>query len=231
MREGAGAVPPPRTRAATSGKGKDCEQPGSAAARRSAFVEAAAASFFHHGYAGTTMSSIAQSVGGSKTTLWTYFPSKEHLFSAVVDDIVDVYGTALLVDLSPEQPVVDVLRKFSAVLVETLLHPTTRALYRLVVGESGRFPHIAELFFERGPRRGRQRLTDFMAAKMDMGELRRADPSVASQQFIGLCQASIYEYSNLNLPFDAPGRARVHRDLTAVIDTFSRAWIPQSSEG
>ena len=46
------------------------------ALRRKAFVDAAREAFFAHGYAGTTMSSIASAVGGSKTTLWSYFPSK-----------------------------------------------------------------------------------------------------------------------------------------------------------
>ena len=59
-----------------------------AAQRRKAFIDAAREAFFANGYAGTTMSSIASKVGGSKTTLWSYFPSKEELFEAVVDDIV-----------------------------------------------------------------------------------------------------------------------------------------------
>src|SRR3546814_14826440 len=71
-----------------------------AALRRKAFVEAARKGFLANGYAGTTMSSIASAVGGSKTTLWTYFPSKEALFEAVVDDIVDYYGAALQVERS-----------------------------------------------------------------------------------------------------------------------------------
>src|SRR3546814_17201673 len=70
-----------------------------AAARRKAFVDAARELFFANGYAGTTMSSIASKVGGSKTTLWTYFPSMEDLFAAVVDDIVAQYGDALAIDL------------------------------------------------------------------------------------------------------------------------------------
>src|SRR3546814_2195616 len=76
-----------------------------AALRRKAFVEAARKGFLANGYAGTTMSSIASAVGGSKTTLWTYFPSKEALFEAVVDDIVDYYGAALQVELPMDEAV------------------------------------------------------------------------------------------------------------------------------
>src|SRR3546814_10973530 len=75
------------------------------AARRKAFVDAAREGFFANGYAGTTMSSIASTVGGSKTTLWSYFPSKEALFEAVVDDIVDYYGAALQVELPVDEDV------------------------------------------------------------------------------------------------------------------------------
>ena len=44
--------------------------------RREAILEVAARSFFAHGYAATSMSSIAGELGGSKGTLWTYFPPR-----------------------------------------------------------------------------------------------------------------------------------------------------------
>ena len=52
-------------------------------------MAAARKAFLRDGYGQTSMSSIAADVGGSKTTLWNYFPSKEDLFAAVVDDQVE----------------------------------------------------------------------------------------------------------------------------------------------
>jgi len=127
------------------------------------------------------MSSIAGKVGGSKTTLWTYFPSKEDLFAAVVDDIVASYGQALQIDLPVDEPVTDVLGRFGHVLMATLMSPALLALYRLVVAEAERFPHLAETFYDRGPRRGKARLAEWMAEKMARGELRPGDPIFASQ--------------------------------------------------
>src|SRR3546814_10058628 len=50
-----------------------------AALRRKAYVDAGREAFLDAGFGATTMSSIAALVGGSKTTLWTYFPrSEEH---------------------------------------------------------------------------------------------------------------------------------------------------------
>ncbi len=199
-----------------------------AATRRKAFVDAARNAFFANGYAGTTMSSIASHVGGSKTTLWSYFPSKEELFAAVVDDIVESYGDALQVDLSLGDDVVPVLRRFAGVLVNTLMSEPLLALYRLVVGEAQRFPHLAETFYERGPRRGKARLAVWIGEKMAVGELRRGDPLLAVHQFAGLCQGRSYQFAVLNLPeARRPDRARIEAEIDAAIDTFYRAWGPE----
>src|SRR5947208_8772182 len=52
--------------------------------RRDAIVAIAREAFAADGYAGTSMSSIAARLGGSKGTLYSYFKSKEELFIAVV---------------------------------------------------------------------------------------------------------------------------------------------------
>ncbi|WP_332818663.1 TetR/AcrR family transcriptional regulator [Sphingopyxis sp.] len=196
-----------------------------AAMRRKAFVDAARELFFANGYAGTTMSSIASKVGGSKTTLWTYFPSKEDLFAAVVDDIVASYGQVLQIDLPLEEPVTEVLRRFAQVLMATLLSPPLLALYRLVVGEAERFPHLAETFYDRGPRRGKARLGEWVAEKMVRGELRMGDPMQAVYHFAGLCQSGLYQQAVLGLP-QGRDHHRVADEIDAAIDTFYRAWGP-----
>src|SRR3546814_18306783 len=101
------------------------------------------------------MSSIAALVGGSKTTRWTYFPSKEALFAAAVDDIVAVHAKALSTPLPIDQPIAEVLERFAISLLESILSPKVIGLHRSVAGEAQRFPHVAELFYERGPDKGR----------------------------------------------------------------------------
>ncbi|AQA00254.1 TetR family transcriptional regulator [Sphingopyxis sp. QXT-31] len=194
-----------------------------AAARRKAFVDAARILFFANGYSGTTMSSIAATVGGSKTTLWTYFPSKEELFAAVVDDIVGEYGSALHVDLPVDQPVTEVLTRFGNVLMTTLISTPLLSLFRLVVGEAERFPHLAETFYDRGPRRGKARAADWVAAKMERGELRQGEPMQAVRHFAGLCQSGLYQHAVLGLP-EGRDTSRMAAEVDAAVDTFYRAW-------
>ena len=196
-----------------------------AAMRRKAFVDAARELFFANGYAGTTMSSIASKVGGSKTTLWTYFPSKEELFAAVVDDIVAQYGDALAIELPLDEPVPDVLRVFGNLLMTKLTATPILSLFRLVVGEAERFPHLAETFYERGPRRGKARAAVWVGEKMVRGELRMGDPMRAVQQFTGLCQSGLYQFAMLNLP-ESRDLARLQDDVDAAVDAFYRAWKP-----
>ena len=56
-----------------------------------------------------------------------------------------------------DEPVPDVLRVFGNLLMTKLTATPILSLFRLVVGEAERFPHLAETFYERGPRRGKAR--------------------------------------------------------------------------
>ncbi|WP_449472679.1 TetR/AcrR family transcriptional regulator [Sphingobium chungangianum] len=194
-----------------------------AIARRRGFVIAATEAFFARGYGGTTMSSIASDVGGSKSTLWSYFPSKEELFAAVVDDIVERYGEALSVALPPDEPVELVLRRYAHALLSTIYSEPILKLQRLVVGEATRFPHLASLFYERGPRRGKQRLEAYFAALIARGKLRAGDAAIAVDQFAGLCQTGEYQRALLDL-----GQARdariTERETNLAVTAFLRIW-------
>ncbi len=196
------------------------------AARRGAIVEVAREVFFADGYAGTAMSAIATRLGGSKTTLWSYFPSKEDLFAAVVDDIVDRYGTALTIPLDRSAPVPDTLRQFATALMATVLSKPIISLHRIVTGEAGRFPEIGALFYQRGPRRVKARLAEYIEVVMDDGKLRRGDARVASRQFMALCHGGRFQEALLSVS-NTEGRT-VEMDIEAAIDTFMRTWGPES---
>ena len=200
-----------------------------AAVRRKAFVDAAREAFLANGYAGTTMSSIASKVGGSKTTLWSYFPSKEDLFAAIVDDIVHHYGQVLSIDLPVDRPVPEVLRNFGNVLMTKLTSPPLLSLYRLVVGEADRFPHLAETFYDRGPRRGKARAAEWVAEKMVRGEIRMGDPMRAVQHFSGLCQSGVYQFALLGMR-EAGDIDRLAEEVDLAVEHFCRAWCPPAPE-
>jgi AcrR family transcriptional regulator len=192
-------------------------------AKRAAIVETARAAFFAQGYGATSMSSIAATVGGSKTTLWSHFRSKEELFAAVVDDIVERYGAALAIDLPLDAPVAATLERFAAALLSTIMSAPIVELHRMVTGEAARFPEMALVFWERGPKRGKARLADYFAAAMADGRLRQGDPMRAALQFVALAQAENFQQVLLGMG-PAPDAAEIARHVTVAVDSFLKIW-------
>ena len=195
----------------------------SANARRQAIIHAARALFFEKGYAGTPMNAIAAAVGGSKTTLWSYFPSKEELFKAVIDDLASQYSDALQMDMPADGDMVTELRRFALALTRTLSNEHIIALQRLVIGEAERFPELSQAFFERAPKQGRTVLTTFFGAAMERGVMRQGDPDMAANQFKALIGAHVPQWLLFNWPVDHSDSAMA-READIAVDAFMRIW-------
>jgi len=193
--------------------------------RRRAILEVAERSFRERGFADTSMSTIAAELGGSKTTLWTYFPSKDALFEAVIDSKIEAFQARLDDALIPSGGTGAALARFGLLLLNKILDPHSVGLHRLIVSESERFPQIGQAFAVRGPDRVRARLCRYMEEEMAEGRLREGDPLVAARQFLGLCQSGCYLER-----FWRPGRAAStdpETDVANAVDTFMRAWGPE----
>lgn len=143
------------------------------AKKRAAIVEVATRSFFDRGYAATTMSSIADELGGSKATLWAHFGSKEELFAAVVDNKVDSFAQDVNDVLIGQTFSFPALRRACLRFIDCLLRENSVQLFRLVVSEGERFPEINEMFYDRGPQRFRGCVTEFYATRFTQEEAER----------------------------------------------------------
>ncbi len=196
--------------------------------KRQAIVTVARNAFLRDGYGGTAMSSIAAEVGGSKTTLWSYFPSKQDLFAAVIDDMVDRYGEALRVPLPPEGDPAETMRSLGQSLMKTLMRPQIIALHRMITGEAGRFPELGSVLFERGPARGHARVSSWLAHLMQRGLLRTADPLIAARQFVALCQAGQFQKYLIGA-LNRVDKAELDAEVEAAVETFLRAYAPESA--
>lgn len=153
--------------------------------RRAAILTIARRHFHDHGYGGTSMSSIANELGGSKGTLWAYFPSKEELFAATMEGLIAEYVPFL--DLDPDEAIAPALHRYAAHFLRFTLSPKVIALNRIIIAEAPRFPEVGRIFFEQGPRRRHRALADFLIEKMRRGEMRISDAQAASSQFHHLC--------------------------------------------
>lgn len=191
--------------------------------RRDAIVEVAAGWFLEHGYAGTTMSAIAAALGGSKGTLWNHFPSKELLFSAVLDRITTDFRAQLSSVLNPGDDLEETLRKFSHKFLVKVTSAEAIALNRLVVGEVSRFPEVGRIFYKRGPRLTQEMLGDFLAGAMDRGLLRRDDPLAAARNLIGQCLYGCHQQMLLGVIEVVPPQS-IASDADRAVNNFIRAY-------
>lgn len=190
--------------------------------RREAIIEIAKRAFLENGFAATSMSAIAALCGGSKTTLWSHFPSKEDLFQAFVDKLVGDFAGALNEALLIGGGTEAALRRFGRVFVAKILSPESIALKRILAAEGHRFPEMTRAFYESGPKRTRARLAGYIAGEMAAGHLRNGDSEVAARQFLSLCQAGCFSdmiWHRAGGPSSTP-----EHDVDLAVEAFFRIW-------
>ena len=193
--------------------------------RREAILDVAQRSFMDCGYAGTTMSGIAAMLGGSKGTLWSYFPSKELLFAAVVDRASQSVRENMPMILNPRDEIGVALRRFAREFLHKVTMPQAMALHRLVIGEVGRFPETGRIFQERAVGRTRDLLVAYLAEAMGRSLLRQEDPELAAQQLLGMCAGGCHQ-KLLWGTIDKASPAMIEADAETAVATFLHAYAP-----
>lgn len=155
--------------------------------RRHAIIEAARASFLEHGYAGTSMSGLLKTLGGSKATLWGYFRSKEELFAAVIEEVSLLFRAEIQDVLVTEADLEQSLVAFCRTFLRKITSPDGQATWRLVVAESGRFPEVGRIFHEKAAGPVQDTLRDFFALHVANGRLIGEDPAILVETLMSLC--------------------------------------------
>jgi AcrR family transcriptional regulator len=191
--------------------------------RRETILTVATRYFLEHGYSATTMSAIAATLGGSKGTLWNYFPSKEELFTAVIDQATTSFRLQLSETLNQRGEIEPTLRNFCHRLLDKIASPDAIALHRLVVAEAGRFPEIGRIFYERAPRLTIAMLADYLADAMERGQLRQGQSTDAAYFLMHMCMARCQQQLLLGL-IDAVSPARAETEVEHALDLFMRTY-------
>ncbi|CAN5169970.1 TetR/AcrR family transcriptional regulator [soil metagenome] len=185
----------------------------------------AAHSFLERGYAGTTMSGIAATLGGSKGTLWKYFSSKEDLFAAVIDHATSAYRVTLSEILEgPSADLAATLTRFCVSIVQKVTSPQAVALHRLVMAEAGRFPEMGRIFYDRAPRQTHMLLGTFLQRAIDRHELRNEEePVEMARMLVSLCLAGSQQKLLVGL-IDSATPELMAADVDRAMKLFMRAY-------
>jgi len=160
-------------------------------AKRESILEIASQVFQEMGYDRTSMDEIAARMGGSKVTLYGYFPSKQQLFLEVANyTAMRHLGPAYDELVVGSDDLTRVLRRFGEKFVTFICTPEAVGTYRMVLSQAGQ-SDIGRDFFELGPKRGEDTVAAFLQAEMAGGRLKQADPTVVAQHLSGLLSAEL----------------------------------------
>lgn len=197
-------------------------------ARREAILEVASQVFLELGFKRASMTEIVRRIGGSKSTIYGYYPSKDALFQAVIKAVGEKQIQTAFDELAApnaDAPIDLVLAKFGEKLAKFLCTPDMMATHRMVLAEAGH-SNVGELFYEAGPQKGVYEISAFFRFAMEHGRMRNEDLEVAAQQFFALLQAEIQRHWYYRAPTvlsDSQIKELTHR----AVATFSRAYALQ----
>ena len=147
--------------------------PEKTAQTRRAIVSAALAEFLEKGFADATMESVARRAGVAKGTPYRYFPTKEALFSGVVQQ--EIAGAFIGFDASKRETRESVeafLRRSILAAMEDIERKGRAAIARLVIVEGVRFPALVEIYRREMANPMLDRINRLLAEAHQAGELR-----------------------------------------------------------
>jgi AcrR family transcriptional regulator len=148
------------------------------AAKAEQILQGAMQEFLRDGYANTSMARIAATAGVSKETLYAYFESKEKLFAAIVQYTAEQHLQQVFTsEPLPPDPKEQLRMLAAKSITPENLDPMRMNFYRLIVGESGRFPDLAEFYVEHFEKPGLEVSANLLQATP---QLRSSDPQAVA---------------------------------------------------
>jgi AcrR family transcriptional regulator len=185
--------------------------------RRNEILSVATLMFFEMGYAHTTMAAIQQEAGGSKRTLYQFFPSKESLFVAIVERTIARMNTETPVPLGTldlRSNLVNVGEAFVRIItsIEGI------AIYRTAVSEAAHSPTMAQTFLKIGPDENHECLAQYLQTQSEAGLIDVSNPKMAAAQLLGAMRSELHLEAVLTSKI--PSKRMIRKHVTAAVDTF-----------
>lgn len=144
--------------------------------------------FLRDGFEGASVDDIAREAGVSKATLYSYFPDKRLLFAEVTLDQCRKQTERIMAEVNLDSPVRDVLTAIGHTLLDFVYSDAGIRMFRVVLGETERFPELGCAFYKSGPAYGRKAMTDLFLASNARGETHIDNPDFAASQFLEMCK-------------------------------------------
>jgi AcrR family transcriptional regulator len=201
------------------------------APRQREILAAAFEEFAANGYAAARLDNVARRAKIAKGTIYLYFPSKSRLFQAVVRSLIrpvpeDFDSLVMGSSKSACQLLGDLIsRQYSEVVAKR----KARAILRLLIAESGRFPELSDLYHREVIQPGARALRLLLEKGIASGEFREtgvtAFPQILAAPIVLAIVWNLILGARANLDLDAYRAAHVEFILRGL-----RAPAAQSGE-
>jgi len=146
-------------------------------------IEAGHRLFIEQGYEGTTLQDVVQRSGGSLSTIYKLFGSKEGLLDAVVFEKV-LTSEATIREIADSQPdPAEAIRRLANIFHHMWTHESHVGLTRIVMARSVSDLSFAERFFERTALHSLNVLTEVFENWQNAGHAMKARPSLLAHIF------------------------------------------------
>ncbi len=180
-------------------------------------LNAATQLFLERGYDAVSLDDIVELVGGSKTTLYSYYGGKEGLFAAAIQKMCrDKLGPLLAMDVTDFDPKSG-LHAIGTQFLLLVSDGEGQAIFRTMISEARRFPELASTFFAAGPEATIRLLRRNIEHWQKKGLLRSGNPEIFAIQFLGVIMGNFHLKCQLGL-------------LDSLTEKQINAWVVRGTE-
>jgi AcrR family transcriptional regulator len=182
--------------------------------------DAARLEFAASGYAATSMESVARRAGVSTKTLYRLVPNKAALFEGMITDRIDTFASVVRLRAC-DGDVEKALYEALIVCGELILDNDVITLQRVILGDSEKFPEIAETFYHKAIRRTERTLASWLQAQSERGFIKIDDAETSAVMLLGMLvfqpqRAVMFGHAPV------PSREELERRAQAVAALFLR---------
>jgi AcrR family transcriptional regulator len=166
-------------------------------ARPQELLDAALELFVEKGFAATRAEEVAARAGVSKGTLYLYYPSKEDLLKAVIEQRVSSEIAAGAAEAAGFQgPTDELMRTVLTPWWQRLYDSPVSGVFKIVITEVRNFPEIADFHRRTVVEPGQRLVRGLLQRGIDRGEFRRVDLDSAVHSLIfPMIMACLHKHS------------------------------------
>lgn len=159
--------------------------------KRKDILDAAVREFREQGFAAARVNRIAELAGVSKRTLYKHFESKDVLFAAIIDILMEENAARPKLPFRADVPLKAQLTTAVKDYIAHLTGDEYMALNRLVLSEFLRNQDLARAFFAKSAAHDIP-VSGLIAEAMASGDLRKADPVFAATQLLAMVKSFLF---------------------------------------